>query len=63
MVPKSQDYVLRLGLSGSKTIWEFIRDEFQIRIIIGPVGSGKSTGCCSEIMKLDLMQDAIAGVL
>ncbi len=60
MVPKIKDYVSKLGLNGSKTLWEFIRDESQVRIIIGPVGSGKSTGCCSEIMKLALMQDAIA---
>jgi len=49
MVPKNKDYVPRWGLSGSKTLWEFIRDESQVRIIIGPVGSGKSTGCCLRL--------------
>lgn len=51
------DYIPRLDLTGSPTIWNFMQDDSQVRIIMGPVGSGKSTGCCSEIMRLALEQE------
>jgi len=34
----------RLDLSESPTVWRFMQSEAFVRIIIGPVGSGKSTG-------------------
>ena len=39
------------------TLWEFMEDNNKYRFIVGPVGSGTSTGCCTEIMKRALMQD------
>jgi len=43
--------------SESPTVWDFMQDESAVRIIIGPVGSGKTFGCCNEVMKRALMQE------
>lgn len=51
------DYTPELSLEGSPTIWKFMQSTAQVRIIMGPVGSGKSTGCCAEIMKLAMQQE------
>lgn len=51
------DYVPELSLEGSPTIWRFMQSPAQVRIIMGPVGSGKSTGSCSEIMRLAMQQE------
>ncbi len=41
-----------------KTIWEFMRCDDHVRIVVGPVGSGKSTGVgCGEIMRRALLQE------
>ena len=37
--------------NASATLARFHRDDSFYRVIIGPVGSGKSTGCCFEIMR------------
>lgn len=42
----------------SPTVWKFIEDNSAVRIIIGPVGSGKTVGCCAEVMRRALMQEA-----
>lgn len=43
---------------GSPTLWEFFADnESFVRCIPGPVGSGKSTACCAEIMRIAMAQD------
>ena len=48
----------KLDLSYHKTIWDFMNDDSFVRIVIGPVGSGKSTGViCGEIMRRALMQE------
>lgn len=47
----------RLDLQESPTVWKFMQSEAFVRIIIGPVGSGKSTGCCGEIMRQALLQE------
>lgn len=51
------DYVPELNLEGSPTIWKYMSSDAWIRIIMGPVGSGKSVGSCSEIMRLAMMQE------
>ena len=38
------------------TVWDFMKDDAGVRIIVGPVGSGKTYGCCNEIMRRALMQ-------
>lgn len=46
-----------LDLSKHKTIWDFMQDDNFIRLVVGPIGSGKSTGVlCGEIMRRALMQ-------
>ena len=46
-----------LDLSRHKTIWDFMQDNNFIRLVVGPIGSGKSTGVlCGEIMRRALMQ-------
>lgn len=39
------------------TISSFMADDSPVRIIIGPVGSGKTYGCCIEIMRRALQQE------
>ena len=47
-----------INLNHAPTVWNFINDPEFCRIIIGPVGSGKSTGAgCAEIMRLAMMQE------
>ena len=41
---------LNLDFSGAPTIWKFLNDKSFVRGIMGPVGSGKSYACASEIM-------------
>ena len=45
-----------LNLEGSPTVWAFMQSEAFIRLILGPVGSGKSSGCCGEIMRRSMEQ-------
>jgi hypothetical protein len=45
-----------LDISSHKTIARFMQDNTKVRIIKGPVGSGKSTGGCADIMKRALEQ-------
>jgi len=45
-----------LDFTHSPTVAEFMRDDSPVRVIIGPVGSGKTVGCCAEIMRRALMQ-------
>ena len=41
---------LNLDFSQSPTIWKFLKDDSFVRGLMGPVGSGKSYACASEIM-------------
>ena len=41
---------LKLDYSTSPTVWKFLQDKSFVRGIMGPVGSGKSYACASEIM-------------
>jgi hypothetical protein len=46
-----------LDLTAHKTIANFMKDDNFIRLVVGPIGSGKSTGVlCGEIMRRALMQ-------
>lgn len=38
------------------TIWEFMNDPSYVRLLAGPIGSGKSVACCHELMKLAMQQ-------
>lgn len=40
------------------TVHDCMEDDSRVRIIIGPVGSGKTTGFCYEVMKRALQQEA-----
>lgn len=49
--------VTHLDLSYHPTIWKFMQDDSPVRVVVGPVGSGKSTGVgCGEIMRRAFMQ-------
>lgn len=53
-----QEGITPLDLSHHKTIWQFMNDDSRVRVVVGPVGSGKSTGVgCGEIMRRAFMQD------
>lgn len=46
-----------LDLTSHKTIADFMKDDNFIRMVVGPIGSGKSTGVlCGEIVRRALMQ-------
>jgi len=50
--------ITQLDLSYHKTIWDFMNDDKPVRIVVGPVGSGKSTGVgCGEIVRRAFMQE------
>lgn len=40
-----------LAFTAPPIVGEFMRDESFVRIILGPVGSGKSTGCLMELVR------------
>ena len=49
--------VTQLDLTYHKTIQNFMKDDNFVRIVVGPVGSGKSTGVgCGEIVRRALLQ-------
>ena len=41
---------LKLDYSTSPIVWKFLQDKSFVRGLMGPVGSGKSYACASEIM-------------
>lgn len=47
---------LTFDFSSSPTAWSFLQDDAFVRGLLGPVGSGKSYTCCSEIMRRALGQ-------
>lgn len=50
--------ITQLDLSYHKTIWDFMQCNEPVRVVVGPVGSGKSTGVgCGEIMRRAFMQE------
>lgn len=50
--------ITNLDLSYHRTIWNFMNDNSRVRCVVGPIGSGKSTGVgCGEIMRRAFMQE------
>lgn len=57
-MPLSVDNFATLDLQYHPTIWDFMKCDDFVRGVIGPVGSGKSTGVgCGEIMRRALLQE------
>lgn len=42
---------MRVAYSAPRTVSAFLRSDARIRAIVGPVGSGKSTGCVVEVLR------------
>jgi hypothetical protein len=42
---------INVNFEAPPTVWEFMSADEFIRLIVGPVGSGKSSGCCLEGLK------------
>lgn len=53
-MPKA--WVPRVDFTQSPTVAKFMQDDTRVRIIMGPVGSGKTHGCCVEIYRRACMQ-------
>lgn len=49
--------MIEMDFSESETISKFFLSHEQVRILIGPVGSGKTTACCAEVMRRALEQE------
>ena len=45
--------------SSSPTVAKFLQDGSFVRGLMGPVGSGKSYACCSEILKRAIRQKLV----
>jgi len=52
-----KDYTAKVSFVGSPTLTRFMESDARVRIIQGPVGSGKSVCCCAEIMRLAMNQE------
>jgi len=49
---------INLDLTYHRTVAEFMEDDSFVRFMVGPIGSGKSTGViCGEVMRRALMQE------
>lgn len=59
MTVAEQGYKAEVDFSGSPTLSRFMESEARVRIIQGPVGSGKSVACCAEIMRLAMSQEPV----
>ena len=47
---------MQIAFTPSRTVREFMQSDARMRVIKGPVGSGKSVGCCMEIIRRASMQ-------
>lgn len=47
----------RLNLDSAPVLSDFMQSDARVRIVKGPVGSGKTSACCMEIMRLALAQE------
>jgi hypothetical protein len=45
------------AFQATETMWDFMQSEAYVRLIAGPVGSGKSVTCCHELVKLAMQQE------
>lgn len=45
-----------INYDAPKTITDFMLDDSKVRLIIGPYGSGKTTGCIMELMRRAMME-------
>mgnify|MGYP003639403363 CR=1 FL=1 len=57
MTTISRGFNAEMSLDGSPTLERFMDSDARVRIIKGPVGSGKSVCCCAEIMSLAMQQE------
>jgi hypothetical protein len=57
MTTKTRDRVQKISLTDALTVQKFVMDPSRVRIITGAVGSGKSVGCCGEVMRLAMDQE------
>lgn len=50
----SNTFTINYHYKDVPTIWKFSQDDSRIRLLMGPVGSGKSSGCIWEIIRKGL---------
>lgn len=50
-------FVPSVDFSTAPMLWEFLNDANPFRFLIGPVGSGKSTACVTEVMRRAMEQE------
>ena len=42
---------MQIDYTPTKTVKDFMMDDAKMRVLMGPVGSGKSVGCCFEVVR------------
>ena len=42
---------MQIDYTPTKTVQDFMVDDSKMRVLMGPVGSGKSVGCCFEVVR------------
>ena len=55
---KAVSWTPKFSFAASPAIGDFLVDDSPVRIIIGPIGSGKTLACCFEILRRALRQHA-----
>lgn len=56
-----QDWQPKVKFDPNSTLWKFAQDRSKVRIILGPVGSGKTVLCCINPFMIALQQKAGEG--
>lgn len=54
---KKKPVLKTLNLEHQPTIWELMKDPAFVRIIVGPLGSGKTTGVAAHVMAMSMLQE------
>lgn len=46
----------KINLKHAFTLWQALQDDNPVKIVVGPLGSGKTTFCCADVMSRAMQQ-------